>query len=106
MGISSTILAFREDFIRDRPESVKNFHKAIGRAVTFILENPKESRQIMNRNCRVPETLKERFAVPSFPPLAPPKPEEVMAVHDWLFEKGIIRNRMTYDEMVDDGLIP
>ena len=72
----------------------------------FIRENPKEARRIMNLNCRAPESIKDRFAVPSFPPLAPPKPEAVMAVRDWLYEKGIIRSRMTYDEMVDDALIP
>ena len=48
-GISSTVLAFREDYISERPEAVKRFHKAIDKAVEFIRENPKEARRIMNR---------------------------------------------------------
>jgi hypothetical protein len=59
----------------------------------------------MNRNCRIPEALQKTFAVPPFPKLTRPNPEQWKSIHDWLRQKKIIRNDITYEQIVDDGYL-
>jgi NitT/TauT family transport system substrate-binding protein len=105
-GISPTVLAFRGAFLKEYPAEARKFIRAAARAAAFINENPEKARPIMNRNCRVPDSLKEKFAIPSFPQPTLPEEELVMGISDWLREKGVIRIALTYAQVVESGLLP
>ncbi len=105
-GLSATVLAFSEKFIRSNPQAVKAFHTAVDKASDYINKHPQEVRAIMNRDCKVPEPLKDAFPIPKFPKLAVPTPKQVMDVYGWLHEKKIISKNMTYKDMVADGYLP
>lgn len=104
-GISSTVLVFRSPFLQQSPQKVRFFLGAVARAVSYINANPREVRPIMNQNCRVPEPLKENFAIPLFPALSQPDSSEVMDVYNWLHRKQIVKTDLTYSQMVDDEWI-
>ena len=105
-GLSATVLAFSERFIRSNPQAVKAFQTAVDRASDYINKNPQEVRAIMNRECKIPEPLKDAFPIPKFPKLAAPSQKQVMDVYGWLHEKQIITKDMTYKDMVADGYLP
>lgn len=105
-GLSTTILAFSDRFLRDHPQAVKSFHTAVNKAADYINKNPNEVRAIMNRECKMPELLQGSFPIPKFPRLAAPSQKQVMDVYEWLREKQIITKNMTYKDMVADGYIP
>lgn len=106
MGLSATILAFSDRFLRDNPQTVKSFHIAVNKAADYINKNPNEVRAIMNRECKMPEPLQGSFPIPKFPRLTVPSQKQVMDVYEWLREKQIITKSMHYKDVVADGYIP
>jgi len=105
-GLSATVLAFNEKFLKEYPQAVKPFHRAVNKASDYINKNPAEVRAIMNRDCRMPEPLQSSFPIPNFPKLVIPARDQVMDVYKWLREKQIITKEMTYKDMVADGYLP
>jgi NitT/TauT family transport system substrate-binding protein len=105
-GLSATVFAFSEKFLKEYPQAVKPFHKAVNKASDYINKNPDEVRSIMNRDCKMPEPLQGAFPIPKFPKLVIPANNQVMDVYKWLREKQIITKEMTYKDMVADGYLP
>lgn len=105
LGLSPTVLVFDEKTLRDHPETVRLFLKSVERAAVLINERPEEVREIMNRNCRIPEALQKTFVIPPFPRLTRPDPALWKSVHEWLRQKKIIRNDITYEQIVDNGFL-
>jgi NitT/TauT family transport system substrate-binding protein len=104
--LSSTVLCFHENFLDRYGGAATAFFRAINRAVEDINSRPAENRVIMNRECRIPETMQATFPVPRFPALSIPEEKQVMDVYRWLKEKRIIKRDMSYNEMVAGGYIP
>jgi NitT/TauT family transport system substrate-binding protein len=105
-GWSATILAFSDTFLAKNPEKVKAFQKAIDKASAYINKNPEDVRPIMNRECRIPDQLKQNFPIPQFPKLALPLPNQVGDVSQWLVQKRTIKKEVAYAQTVADGFIP
>jgi len=105
-GLSATVLAFSEKFLRSNPLAVKAFQTAVDRASEYINKNPQEVRAIMNRECKIPDPFKNSFPIPKFLRLAAPSQKQVADVYNWLKEKKIITRNMTYKDMVADGYLP
>ncbi|HEX2966927.1 MAG TPA: ABC transporter substrate-binding protein [Syntrophorhabdaceae bacterium] len=105
-GLSATVFAFNEKFLKQYPQAVKAFNKAVNKAADYINKNPDEVRTIMNRECKVPEPLQTSFPIPKFPKLVIPDPAQVLDVYKWLRQKQIITRDMTYKDVVADGYLP
>jgi NitT/TauT family transport system substrate-binding protein len=105
-GLSATVLAFSEKFLRSHPQAVKAFQTAVDKASDYINKNPQEVRAIMNRECKIPEPFRDAFPIPKFPRLAAPSRKQVADVYNWLQEKKIITQNLTYKDMVADGYLP
>ena len=105
LNLSPTVLVFEEKMLRDHPDTVRLFLKSVDKAAAYINDHPEEIREIMNRNCRIPEALQKTFAVPSFPKLTRPNTVQWKSVHEWLRQKKIIRIDITYEQIVDDGYL-
>lgn len=105
-GISSTVLAFEERFLKNNGNVLTAFLKAVNKASVYINAHHDEVRTIMNRECRVPEPLQKSFPIPLFNKLTVPDRTQVMDVYNWLREKKIIKKEMTYKQIVLDGNLP
>jgi len=105
-GLSATVLAFGDGFIREHPDRVKAFLKAVDKASDYINSNPESARVTMNRECRIPDQLKLAFPIPRFPRLALPAAVQVADVSQWLHQKGSIKKEVPYTQMVADGYLP
>jgi NitT/TauT family transport system substrate-binding protein len=106
LGLSATVLAFSDNFLKSRPESVRAFQAAVDKAAAYINKNPQEVRSVMVRECRIPEPLKDSFPIPKYPRLSLPSPRQVMDVYGWLREKQIISKGLTYKDLVVEGFLP
>ena len=105
-GLSATVFAFNEKFLKEYPQTVKAFNRAVNKASDYINKNSDEVRVIMNRDCKMPEPLQSSFPIPKFSKLVIPARNQVTDVYQWLREKQIITKDMTYKDMVADGYIP
>jgi NitT/TauT family transport system substrate-binding protein len=104
-GLSSTVLAFNEEFLAESPEKVKAFLRAVARASAYVNTKAEDVRPIMNRECRIPDQLQKTFPIPEFNKLALPKASRVNDVSRWLSEKGTIKKDLPYHQMVADGFL-
>jgi NitT/TauT family transport system substrate-binding protein len=104
--LSATVFAFNEKFLKEYPQAVKAFNRAVNKAADYINRNPDEVRAIMNRECKVPEPLQTSFPIPKFPKLVIPDPAQVLDVYKWMRQKQIVMRDMTYKDMVADGYLP
>ncbi len=105
-GISSTVLAFDERFLKNNADVYAAFMRAVNKASAYINGHHDEVRTIMNRECRVPEPLQASFPIPFFNKLTVPDHAQVIDVYKWLYEKKIIKKEMTYQQIVFDGNLP
>jgi NitT/TauT family transport system substrate-binding protein len=105
-GITPTVLIFRQDFLKDRPEDARGFLRAVTRASVLIGEDPEAIREVMIRNTRIPEPLQQSFAVPAFGPPTVPRRDLVMDTYQWLKERGVLKSELGFGEMVQGGLLP
>ncbi|MHB8108820.1 MAG: ABC transporter substrate-binding protein [Syntrophorhabdaceae bacterium] len=105
LGISATVLAFSADFLKTNPESAKKFLAAVDKASVYINKNPDEVRGIMNKSCKMPESLQRSFPIPKFPRLSVPDEAQVMDVYKWLKGKKIVKTDLSYTDLVADGYV-
>jgi NitT/TauT family transport system substrate-binding protein len=105
-SISSTVIVFGDKYLEDYPQAIKAFHAALDKSADYINKNPLAVRTIMNRECKMPESLQGSFPIPEFPKLTIPSSQQVMDVYKWLREKQIIKKDMVYKDMVADGYLP
>ncbi len=99
--LSSTVLVFSGKTIRDRSREITAFLAGISNAIEIINSGHSDIRNIMNRNCRVPEPLKDTYPLPKFPMLTLPDSERIEAAVSWLAAKGTIKTTPKYSDLVD-----
>jgi len=92
-GWSVTVLAFKDGFMNQNPTKVKAFLKAVQKASDYINNNPDGVRAIMNRECRMPDQLKQSFAIPRFPMLALPTPGQWQTCRNGSIRRGRSRRK-------------
>jgi NitT/TauT family transport system substrate-binding protein len=106
LGITPTTLLFTNDFIIRNTDAVRSFLRAVSRASALINRDQEMARPIMIKYARIPEPLQKSIAIPVFIPPAVPEKELVMDVYNWLNNKGILKSKLTFDEMVRGDLLP
>jgi len=98
--VSLSVLSFREDILKDRPDTVRAFLRAWDKAVADINADPRKFRNVLIKNARVPEPLQDRYDLPTFPEGELPNEAQVQDVVDWAVGKGLIQEPLSYDEVV------
>ena len=106
LGITPTTLLFTKDFIDRNTDAVRSFLRAVSRASALINQDQEMARPIMIKYARIPEPLQKSIAIPVFIPPAVPENDLVMDVYNWLNNKGVLKNKLSYDEIVRGDLLP
>ncbi|MCA1960950.1 MAG: ABC transporter substrate-binding protein [Desulfomonile sp.] len=103
---TQTVLTFSASLLRDRPEIVRAFLRAVDAANILINSEPDSIREVMVKNCQLPETLTGTYSVPRFPRLKAPDRDTIDSAVEWLGKQGILRQRIEYDQLVDARFLP
>jgi NitT/TauT family transport system substrate-binding protein len=106
LSASQTILLFAGPFLKNHPDAVKVFLKAVNEAQRLINSEPDTVRTVMVEHVRLPEQLRDSYPVPRFPDLHAPDKEAVVNIADWLRKRGVIRPQLSYDQIVNASFIP
>jgi NitT/TauT family transport system substrate-binding protein len=106
LSASQTILLFAGPFLKNHPDAVKDFLKAVNEAQRLINFEPDTVRTVMVEHVRLPEQLRDSYPVPRFPDLHAPDKEAVVNIADWLRKRGVIRPQLSYDQIVNASFIP
>lgn len=105
VGESQTVLVFSGAFMKKHAKDVKAFLAAQNEANKLISSDPDSVRGVMVEFVRLPEPLKATYPVPRFPALFAPDKDAVQAIVNWLQKRGVIARALTYEQVVDAGLL-
>lgn len=97
---SQSVLSFSTEAIGAKPNSIKKFLKAWNRAVADLNSNPDQFSDLLIEQGRVPESIQGSYQMPPFPEGEVPSQTEWQDVVDWLLEKGLIDQSVTYEDSV------
>jgi len=104
--LSASNLVFSVKSLEAKPEAIRAFVESWLQAVDELNANPDKYRDLLIEKGRVPESIQGTFAMPRFPTASVPTPEQFADIVRWALEKGIIKNDVPYDRMVDTGYLP
>jgi NitT/TauT family transport system substrate-binding protein len=97
---SQSVLSFSTEAVEAKPNTIKKFLKAWNRAVKDLNDNPDKFTDLLIEKGRVPESIQGAYRMPPFPERDVPGQDEWQDVVDWLLEKGLIDQPLTYEDSV------
>lgn len=103
-SISQAVLVMTDKTLEIKKSTLINFYKAYAKATQEINNSPQDYKELMIANISIPEPLIEQYKLPKFPMPKLPTEQETGQVLDWLKEKGIISEKITYQDFVEKGL--
>jgi NitT/TauT family transport system substrate-binding protein len=97
---SQSVLSFSTEAIESKPNTIKKFLKAWNTAVADLNSDPDQFSDLMIEKGRVPESIQGTYRMPPFSAGEVPSQAEWQDVVDWLLEKGLIDQPITYEDSV------
>lgn len=101
--VSLSVISFRAQVLEDRPGTVQAFLRAYDKAVEAINADPQKFQNVLIETARVPEVLQGRYELPQFPERELPSESQVVDVVNWALEKGLIKESLSYEQLVDSS---
>jgi NitT/TauT family transport system substrate-binding protein len=97
---SQSVLSFSTGAIESKPNTIEKFLKAWNRAVEDLNTNPDQFSDLMIEKGRVPESIQGTYQMPPFPEGEVPSQAEWQDVVDWLLEKGLVDQSISYEDSI------
>jgi NitT/TauT family transport system substrate-binding protein len=101
-----SVISFRKDVIEADPNTIKGFLAAIEEATGLLNANPEKYKDVLSEQKLVPPPLMDSYRAPVFPAAAVPTEEEWNDALNWLLEKGILANEVSYADSVNASFLP
>ena len=105
-NISQTVLLFRKDSATKNLSGLQAVVKAYGEAGQALTKNPEKYRQLFIEKAQVPAPIKDSYQTPTFSRLQLPTEDEVNSVMQWMVNKKLLPQPYSYQELIDDRLLP
>ena len=104
--LSQSILTFSTETLETQPQAVRSFLQAWEMAVNELNANPDQYYDLLIDKGRVPESIQGTFQMPPFPEAGVPTPEQLADVVSWALDKGLVKQDVPYERMVDASYLP
>lgn len=98
--LSCSLFAFRSDVLRARPDDVRRFLRAIGRASAEINADKERWADLLSEKGLVPIPLQGSYSLPEYPGMAVPSEAQYRDVVAWLKETGLLGSTAQYGDAV------
>jgi len=103
--IGVSVLEFRKEVLEKQKDAVRRLVRAHGKGVKAIKSSPEKYRPLLVEKARLPDAVKESFAVPAFPENTVPSKADVQRAVDWMVKTGMLPKALAYEQMVDTSLL-
>ena len=101
-----SVISFRKEVIDANSDAVKGFLAAIEEATALLNSDPAKYKNVLSEQKLVPPPLLEAYQAPVFPTAGVPTEAEWNDALNWLQEKGILINNVSYADSVNASLLP
>ena len=104
--LSQSVLSFRVETLKNKPNTVKKFLAAWAKAVEDLNAHPDQYQDLLIEKGRVPKSIQGSYKMPPFPGPGVPAKDEVADVIAWLQAKGLVSRDIPYSDVVDASFLP
>lgn len=103
---SQSVLAFRVEVLKEKPNTVRKFLAAWEKAVAELNAHPEKYQGLLIEQGRVPKSIENSYKMPPFPGRGVSSEADVADVIKWMRAKGLLARDVPYQEMVDPSFLP
>jgi NitT/TauT family transport system substrate-binding protein len=100
LDMTETVLALEKGRLDRQAELAARFLQAYGRAVAQINQNPDAFKSLLVSRTHFPESIRDRYRVPRFPPVALPSSADIDATQSWLRQNKLTDRFLSYEQIV------
>ncbi len=104
--VSTSVYAFSNKTLAERPADVKAFLKAVERAVESINANKSKYHDLMVELKLVPEAALGKYPIPTFPTASVPDEAQFNDALQWALDGGLIPSGQSYQDNIDASFLP
>jgi NitT/TauT family transport system substrate-binding protein len=104
--VSNSVYSFSVETLKQYPQEVKAFLRAVERAVTEINQNKDAYTNLMVAQKLVPEAVVGHYAIPDFPTASVPSQAQFDDALAWAQGKGLVQGALQYQDNIDSGYLP
>ncbi len=104
--LSQSVLAFRTEILKNKPNTVKKFLAAWEKAVKELNAHPEKYQSLLIEQGRVPKSIENSYKMPPFPEKGVPSESEIADVLKWMKAKGLVSRDVPYADAVDKTYLP
>jgi NitT/TauT family transport system substrate-binding protein len=100
------ILMVTEEYIHNNASNLQAFFRAYNQAVDYINNTPQDDYfSIIKEKLAFPEGSEDYFQVKAYHKIVLPEKQEIEKGMQWLFDKGMISEDYTFEELVLDMMV-
>ena len=104
-GLSASVISFSVAAADEKHAAIEKFMRAWDRAAADLNENPDKYRELMLARIRVPKNVQQTFRIPPFPRGQVPSELQWDDVQQWLLEKKLLEEEVSYQDSVTEKYI-
>jgi len=104
--VSNSVYSFSVETLKQYPQEVKAFLRAVERAVIEINQNKDAYTNLMVEQKLVPEAVVGHYAIPDFPTASVPSQAQFDDALAWAQGKGLVQGALQYQDNIDSGYLP
>lgn len=101
-NLSQTVLVFSDEYLAE-PGGIETLAALLDvwdQAAAQVNADPDAWRDVLVDKARLPEELRDTYAVNTYPDHQVPTQEQVDAVLTWMTDKGLLTETLTYEQLV------
>jgi NitT/TauT family transport system substrate-binding protein len=101
-NLSQTILGFSDEYLAE-PGGIETMTKLLevwDQAVAKVNEDPDAWRATLVEQARLPEPIKDTYAISTYPTNDVPDAEQIDAVLAWMGGRGLLQKPVTFEDLV------
>ena len=105
-NLSQTVVFFNQETLQKNSAAVKKLLKGYALAVKEINNNPAAYRVMLVEKAKVPKEALGVYGMEHFPAPQLPKEKDVDQVVQWMLQKNLLKEKISYENLVTGDFLP
>jgi len=100
-NLSQAVLLFDQKTITENKSGVEAFYRAYAKAVEDLNNHPEDYKDLLIENANIPEPIAADYQIQHYPQPQAPSEGDVNNILEWMKEKGLLKNELKYQDLVE-----
>jgi len=103
-NLSQAVIFFDQNTLEQNKKGVEAFYRAYNKAVDDLNNHPEEYKELLIENANIPEPIAQDYQMQHYPKPQAPGEEDVNNILQWMNKKGLLKDELQYQDLVQDVL--